>query len=793
MDFFRYYKARIGSENKRYAMIHWLILVMMAVVLLWTVVSCIIHRRPETVALIEEEDFYQENGTQSADGGCYIDENFSTDPVLFIKLGEMQVEEGTYRITVCYENTDTNAVVYLTDTPERYDRLIVQDKECYLRRGRNLETFEFCVKDTKADLNVRVFFLGTGELKVHSFTFEKTRESYTNRLWNVLLLILVVIGGYYCAYVGNVRSKKERFVFLFLIGTIIVASYPLFVDFLYRGHDLGFHMIRIEGLKSAILSGQIPARVQPLWYSGAGYATSLYYCDMPIIFPALLRIMGVPAQTAYQMFLILINIMTCLITYYSLSRMSRDRLACLVGTFLYTNSIYRLNNLYNRAAIGEVCAMIFLPLVLYGMWLILHTDTRSEKKISIFPLAVGMTGVILSHVLTTEMIGVLLLFSCIICYKKILKEKRYLYVIRAAVLTVLLSAWFIIPFISQFSKMAGGNFATADVDSTGTFLAQIFMTFPTDRGKVLDAIDGIQGKMITSVGLPVLLAVFFVIIVVYSTGCYKNKQWKDIGLILLLGILTLIFSSHLFPWEFIAERFSAYHMSFISSMIGSIQFLWRWVGVATVLLSVVAALGLDRISGILNRIRYETAIAVILAIGVISACYYNDTFMSVSSEVRAYFEADALVLRLDANGDGMYLPAGSDVDVFWRGMPDPYAVSGSKVSVTHRKGQTMTLEISDQADGIDNAEAMDAVILPYVYYDGYVAKDNATGKKYETYCTADYAVGVRIPSGYNGTITVRYQGKWYWRIAEAVSLATFVYVLWKVRRCKKAQKIVMNN
>lgn len=786
MDFLTYYKSRVCSENKRCAMIHGLILVMMTVVLLGTVVSCIIHRKSEVIAVSGEGDSYQENGTRSADGSWYIDENMSADAVLFLGLGKMQVGRGSYRVTVCYENADTNGVIYLSDTLGRYDRFVVQEGECYLREGRHTETFEFRVKDAKTDLNVKLFFLGSGELTVRSLVLEKTSDFYLNRLWNVLLLMLIVMGGYYCAYLEKVRSKKERFVFLFLIGTIVVASYPLFVDFLYQGHDLAFHLMRIEGLKSAILSGQIPARVQPLWYSGAGYAASLYYCDMPIIFPALLRIMGVPVQTAYQMFLILVNILTCLITYCSLSRMSQNRLACLVGTFLYTNSIYRLNSLYRRAALGEICAMIFLPLVLYGMWLILHTDTRSEKKISIFPLTIGMTGVILSHILSTEMTGILLLITCIIFSKKIIKEKRFYYLIKAAILTILLSAWFIIPFITQLSKVGAQNFGTSNMDRTGTFLAQLFMTFPGEAGINQEAVNGIQGEMIMSVGLPILLAVLFVVIVVYITGCYKNKQRKDIWFILLLGILALAFSSHLFPWDFMAELFTAYHMSFIGKVINSIQFLWRWVGVGVFLLCAAAALGLDWISEIFDRRRYETVIVVILAIGMICAFYYNDTFMYVRGEWRGYFEADVVNYAGDGKGDGMYLPVGSDEDFFVEGISDPYAVSGSEVSVTYRKGQTIILEISDQADDIGNAEAMDAIILPYVYYDGYVAKDNVTGKKYETYCTADYAVGIRIPSGYNGSITVRYQGKGYWRIAEAVSLITFVYLLWKVRRCKRA-------
>lgn len=776
MKFFNYYRSQIGSENKRCAAGHRLILVVLAAAILSAVVSCVIHRKAERVvdSKIFGGEVIQENGVKTNDGAYYINENLYADAVLFLTLEEMQIGKGSYRLTVCYENTETNGVIYLVDDVEWDKHLTMADGENYLRRERYSETFEFCTKDTKTDLHVKLFFMGTGELTVHSVVLEKTNNFYINRLWNVLLCALVVTGCYYCAYLNAVKTRRERFTFIFLIGTVVIASYPLFVEFLYSGHDIDFHLKRIEGLKAAILSGQIPARVQPLWYFDAGYATSLYYCDMPLIFPALLRVMGVPVQTAWQMFLVLVNILTCLISYYSLSRMTQNRMACLTGTFLYTNSIYRLNSIYCRAAAGEFCAMIFLPLVVYGMWLILHTDIRTGKKINVFPLTIGMTGVILSHVLSTEMIGILLIVTCLIFCKKIFKEKRFFYLIKAAVWTLLLSAWFLIPFVLEFSQIGGVNAIAGNIGNTGTSLAQLFTTF-----------YGKGGAMITSVGLPVLIAVFFLMLAGFVTGCYKDGKCSDFRFVFLLGLLCLTFSSRLFPWDSLGEYFVAHHMPFVSRMIGSVQFLWRWVGVGAALLCVAVALGLDRISYIMERRYYETMVTVILAFGVIGACYYNDSFMHNQGEWEMHVYSEADVLKENGGkGDGLYLPDGSKEDSFVGGLPAPYTVSGSEVRVTCRRGQTIILEIADKTDDVSDV-ATDTVILPYIYYDGYTAKDNATGEKYETYCTDNYTLGVRIPSDYSGVITVRYEGKWYWRIAEMISLMAFVYLMWKFCRRKR--------
>lgn len=784
MSFLAYYRSKIASENKRCAMIHRIVLAIMVTVVLGSAVSLFIHRKSELVSSGAAGEFWQGTGTVEADNSCYIDDGFAMDAVLFLSLEELALEKGTYRLTIYYDNTDTNAVSYLRAPSADYDSLLV-DEEFWLRKGYHDSSMEFYVKEALTDLNVRTYYLGSGELTVHSFILEKTNRAYLIRLFNVLILILAVVGIYYYAYrESRGISKEERFTLLFLIGTIIVSSYPLFVDFLYMGHDLSFHLLRIEGLKSAIISGQVPARVQPLWYFGAGYATSLYYCDMPLLFPALLRIMGVPVQTAWQMFLLLANILTCLSAYYSFHHMTRNRLAALVGTFLYTTSIYRLNNLYRRAAVGEFSAMIFLPLVLYGMWLILCADQKS-KKISIFPLTIGITGCILSHVLSTEVAALLLILICIIFSKKIIKEKRFLYLLKAAGLTLLLSAWFLIPFLTEFSKVsaAGGEFVRSDVDRTGTFLAQLFMTFPAGNSEAENeyALAGIRGEMSLAVGLPILLAVFFVMAAVYVTKCYKTKKLKDFWVLLILGVLLLVLSNHRFPWDSIANYFAANHLAFIGKMIGSIQFLWRLVGFAVLLFCAAVSLGLDRISSAINGGRFELMLALILLAGVVSAFYYNDNLMSVSDEMRVYSEAG---VSGDCS-DSIYLPIGSDADrlkdTFY-----PYTISGTKVTVMHRKGQTMTLTISvETEDSVSTAfqesRSSDSVILPYIYYDGYVAMDDATEEKYEIYCTADYNVGISIPANYTGQITISYKGKWYWRIAELMSIITCGYLLVRAR------------
>lgn len=157
----------------------------------------------------------------------------------------------------------------------------------------------------------------------------------------------------------------------------------IFIPYLVRGHDIRFHLMRIEALKDGLLSGAFPVKIQPTWLNGNGYPVSILYPDLFLYIPALLRLLGLSLQTVYKIYIMLINGVTIGFSYWSFRRMSGRRALGLLGSFIYTLSIYRLTNIYTRAAVGEYTAMAFLPLVLYAMWRIYKEEDLQKNLISI--------------------------------------------------------------------------------------------------------------------------------------------------------------------------------------------------------------------------------------------------------------------------------------------------------------------------------------------------------------------------------------------------------------------------
>ena len=116
--------------------------------------------------------------------------------------------------------------------------------------------------------------------------------------------------------------------------------------------------------------------------------------------------------------------------------------------FLYTLSLYRFINMYTRAAVGELLAAIFLPLLLLGMYELFLGNYKNW-----WIAAFSFTALLQTHIIST-VIAVFFSIVFALCFLPRLKEfKRVLHLLLAACTTVLLNVWFLVPLLDhmQFS------------------------------------------------------------------------------------------------------------------------------------------------------------------------------------------------------------------------------------------------------------------------------------------------------------------------------------------------------
>ena len=179
------------------------------------------------------------------------------------------------------------------------------------------------------------------------------------------------------------------------IATIaFIASIPLMMDGLFKQQDLIFHLNRIEGIKEGLASAKdFPVRIQPQWLNG-------------------------------------------------------NRRAGLAGAAIYTLNLYRLTNIYVRAALGELVAMTFFPLVFWGLWHIFTQDLQKIKKDKVWILlSAGYLGILFSHLISCEMIGMLTVLICVFRIKKIFVKERFFALLKAFLGIVAGGAWYWLPLL----------------------------------------------------------------------------------------------------------------------------------------------------------------------------------------------------------------------------------------------------------------------------------------------------------------------------------------------------------
>ena len=132
---------------------------------------------------------------------------------------------------------------------------------------------------------------------------------------------------------------------------------------------------------------------------------SKFYGDLLLYLPAVLRIIGFPVTAVYKFYVFLIHLVTSITAYICFQKMFQKKEIALLASLAYVNAGYRIVNVYVRMAVGEYSAMLFLPIAALAVYRI-YTDSGASRKrcrSNALLLAAGMTGLIGTHVLTTEM------------------------------------------------------------------------------------------------------------------------------------------------------------------------------------------------------------------------------------------------------------------------------------------------------------------------------------------------------------------------------------------------------
>ncbi len=285
---------------------------------------------------------------------------------------------------------------------------------------------------------------GEGQLYLYGITLTEQPIYRLTRLVIFVLLAavldLALLLLFACGDTNAPARRRKYAVPLILAGITVAACLPLFSNYLYFGHDIDYHLQRISAMAAELSYGQFPVRMTTDTLNGYGYANSLCYCELFLTLPALLYNAWLPLRTCYQVYIFVVTLSTAIIAYCSFGKITASRKLGLLGAALYTLSCYRLVCTYIRASVGEYTAITFLPLVLVGLYNIYTTE--KPRFAQWVPMAFGMAALVQCHLLSCELIALLLVVFCLLRLRDTLRPARLLAWVKAALLAVALSAWY---------------------------------------------------------------------------------------------------------------------------------------------------------------------------------------------------------------------------------------------------------------------------------------------------------------------------------------------------------------
>ena len=666
--------------------------------------------------------------------------------------GGLNLPWGDYDVTVEYDSPADMELRAVSAGRQTF----IQDGVWRLAAGAGTSVCRFTLTDSTSGLLIAGDLAEGAEIqsitvhKAGAGIFSADLAAYAALLGAVLTVLLVL------SWDTSARGRMRRRDALMVLGAAAFSCMPLLWGGVFDGHDMMFHLNRIEGIASGLRCGQFPVRIHASTLLGYGYAASEFYPELFLYIPAILRNMGVSLCASVRVFEAGINLLAALSCYVSAKAIFDSRRTAVGASVLYTLCVYRLVNLYTRATLGESLAMIFFPLIIWSLYEVLRRDDGKWPL-----LALGMTGVCMSHLLSTLFSVLFCAIAAVFSLPKLMREKRrFLAILKAAAITVLCCVWFYVPMM-QYS---GDGVSTSVVLAAQENVLQpggFFVAFAGDMNA--DIPEDFAYTIGVVPGLALLVGCALLLVRRYAQG-KAAMDGKDRAALALcaLGAVALIGATNAFPWELVCSLRRPF-----STFFKQIQFPWRLVGVAVPMMSMAAAWGY------LKDDRHASAgAAVIVALCAACSGYTMQCMVQRTPVLDKETFTDTRISQFE------YTYVGTEKT----------ALKSGDIRVGGAEGAYSVLEMTKRGTNLTAVIEMDGgayIEFPLLYYPGYQATVNGipckvargTNNTLRVYGTA---------SGQTAKVDISFKPPMAWIAAQGVSLLGLALLILSLRRMKKA-------
>ena len=532
------------------------------------------------------------------------------------------------------------------------------------------------------------------------------------------------------------KIHSNLFFILSILILLVLFIVPVVNEGTLIGDDFGFHLSRLQGISEGLENHNFPVKILAGAANTYTYGSGFFYPSLFLYFPAILKLLSIPNKIVVSTFIIVAELAMFISSYISTKHITKNKRASIMVASLIATSFYFLTNVYYRFAVGEYLAMIFMPVLVAGMWDFVYNDFKNKKYIII-----GMLGIVFSHTISIIIAVTFCIIFSLINIKIILKNPKNIYkMVLCAILVVLLTSVYWMPMLEQMTAQK-----LKYQSSTLSHTYDLDISF-----KDLFSNEIVNAKF----SLGYMQCILFIANIVFLILNFKNIKRDTKQLFFISAFMLVIITMKSF-WR-------------IFSIFDIIQFPWRLLGIISILNSIVFG---KIVIEIFDAKSLKNIAILILIATVFLSTQEMGKLLRYGDLPENYYN-----LPITLGGGKEYLPENSIID-------EGFEIDYSKLDSPNEAINENNEKILGNKDGLnfefENNEQDVYYRIPFFYYKGYAAKiikENGEEEKLDVSLGEGGLVKVENANS-KGKIVVWYKGTAIQKISYTITFSILVFIV----------------